>query len=346
MLLRRTLAAALLCALPIAHAFAAEESAVPTVKWVLPWKEGTTLEYASEDLTTKDLGERERTRTTSTATVRIDQVLDKGFVQTWAWRDYHYAVEEGDKAKQAQVRDYIAALQDLVLEVELDAEGSYAGLRNLDRITPRVREATRPMLVAGTEERLAAIADEGKREQARKDTLAQVEAALDRFLAPGVLEVLLARNIQWYNGLSGIDIEPDQDYEAKVELPSPVGGPAIPVTIVFSLSVSEEDPDDMYVVFEQKIDRENAGPAISAIVEGLFGLRLPTGPDAPEMSVVDDGMFVVHRPTGVPEMFESTRTVRMGDRSKVERHRLRLLNGDHEHFWKDEAEAAQGQGAP
>jgi hypothetical protein len=370
MSLRRTLAAALLCALPFAHAFAAElgagttaettarpadgtvaeaaaEAAVaPTVKWVLPWKAGTMLEYASEDLTTKDLGGRERTRSTSTATVRISEVSDEGFVQAWSWRDNNYVVEEGDKAEEAAVREFSAALQDIVLEVQLDADGTYQGLRNLDRITPRLREATLPMISAGMDEKLAAISDEAKREEARKAGQAQVEAILDRMLAPAVVEVMLARNIQWYNALAGIDIEPDQDYEAKLELPSPVGGPAIPVTIVFSLSVSRDDPDDMYVVFEQKIDRGNAGVALSAIVESLFGTKLPAGEDAPEMSIVDDGMFVVHRPTGVPEMFESTRTVKYGERSKVERYRLRLLNGVHEHAWKDEAEGADvAQGA-
>ena len=110
--LRRAFAAVLLCALPIAHAFAAEPAAAPTVKWMLPWTAGTTLEYAYEDLTTKDMGGRERTRSTSTATVRISEVLDKGFVQTWSFRDDRYVVEEGDKAEEAAMRKISAALQD------------------------------------------------------------------------------------------------------------------------------------------------------------------------------------------------------------------------------------------
>ncbi len=203
---------------------------------MLPWQAGTTLEYAYEDLTTKDLDERERTRSTSIATVRIPQVLEKDFVQAWSWRDNLYVVEEGDKAEEAAMRKFSAALQDVVLEVQL------------------------------------------------------------------------TRNIQSFNAFSGIDIEPDQNYEARIELPNPVGGPAVPVTLVFSLSVSKDDPDDMYVVFEQTIDRENAGTALSAIAESLFGTKLPSGKDAPEVSIVDEGMFVVHRPTGVAEMFESTRT--------------------------------------
>ena len=79
---RRTIAAALLCALPIAHVAAAEEeSAAATVQWVLPWADGTLLEYAAEELTTSDVGERQRLRWTSTTTVRTRPGADAGFVQ-------------------------------------------------------------------------------------------------------------------------------------------------------------------------------------------------------------------------------------------------------------------------
>ena len=108
------------------------------------------------------------------------------------------------------------------------------------------------------------------------------------------------------------------------------------MTVTFSASVSEEDPDDMFVAFEQKIDRENGGAAVMAIIEGLLGVALPKDQKKLELSVVDEGLFVVHRPTGVVEMFEATRTVQAGDRSKVERHRLRLTNGEHDHVWLDE----------
>ena len=133
---RRTLAVALLCALPSSYAFAAEEAAAPTVKWMLPWKPGATLEYASEDLTTSDLAERERTRATSTATVRITEALKEGFVQAWSWRDEAYVVEEGDKAKEAQMREFAAAMGNVTLEVELDAAATMR-VRATSRISPR-----------------------------------------------------------------------------------------------------------------------------------------------------------------------------------------------------------------
>lgn len=340
MTFRRTLAVALLCTLPFSHAFAAEEAVAPTIRWVLPWKSGTTLEYVSEDLTTSNVREPERTRTTSTATVRITGALKEGFVQTWSWQDTEFVVEEGDKSREAAMREVAAGLQDVVLDVELDAAGNYARLRNLAQITPRLREAMRPMALLGLDDNLAKIPDATKREEARKSATSQIGAFLDRMLAPALLETMLARNIQWYNGFVGIDIEPDQDYEAKVALPNPMGGEPIPVTLTFSLSVVADDPDDLFVAFEQKLDRGNAGAAVTAIIEGLLGDKLPGDRKPLDISVVDEGLFVVHRPTGVVEMFESTRTVQAGARSKVERHRLRLTNGEHDHVWRDEQNEA------
>ena len=341
MSLRRTLAVALLCAQPFSPVFAAEDAAAPAIKWVLPWKQGTTLEYAWEDLTTNSLNKPERTRSTSTATVRITEASKKSFVQTWSWRDSKHVVEEGDKAAEAAMREFAAAMGDVTLEVELDAEGNYARTRNLAEIAPRLREAMRPLVLAGVESNLARISDADQRAEARKAAMAQIEGYVDRMLAPAVLETLLTRNIQWYNAFVGIDIEPDQDYEAKIELPSPLGGAAIPVTITFSLSVSEDDPDDLVVVFEQKIDRENGGAAVTALLEGLLGTTLPKDQKKLELSIVDEGLFIVHRPSGVVEMFEATRTAQFGDKNKIERHRLRLTNGEHDHVWRDEQPEGQ-----
>ena len=120
--IRRALAAALLCTLPFAHARAAEEAApVETVGWMRPWQPDTLLEYASEDLTTSELGEREVTRATATATVRIAEARQDGYIQAWWWRDAQYAVEAGDKHQEAAMRQFAAAMGDVTLEVDLDA---------------------------------------------------------------------------------------------------------------------------------------------------------------------------------------------------------------------------------
>ena len=57
----------------------------------------------------------------------------------------------------------------------------------------------------------------------------------------------------------------------------------------------------------------------------------------PELSIVDNGVVLFRRSTGVVELLEATRTVRAAGQLKVERRRMRLLDGDHDHGWADDA---------
>lgn len=344
MLARRACAIALLCALPVASVVAAETTAaVPTVKWVLPWKPGTSLVYAMEDTTLETQGgRREHSRTSSTATVRIEQASVDGFVQSWTGTGMRHEVLEGDRSGEALMQQFGKAFEGVALEVELDAAGNYARARNIAELAPRLREA----MLAGAKlgiEREAAKQGEAADEALRSKVMDQVRGMVDRMTAPAVLETLLTRNVQWYNGFVGIDIEPDQAYELVTELPSPFGGPAFPATLTFSLAVSADDPDDLFVTFDQSIDPEKGKAAVIAATRTLVGPELPV--DALEelaFSLQDEGLFVVHRPTGTVEMFETVRTTRFGDREKVERHRMRLTNGEHAHEWRDEEDGTTG----
>lgn len=266
MSLRRTLAAALLCALACSPAFAAEETATPTVKWVNPWKPGTSLDYATEDLTTETEGtKREQTRGTSNTTVTILQASRDGFVQSWTGQDAHYAVIEGDKAKEAFMQRLAQAFEGLSLEVELDAAGNYARARNIAALAPMLREAFLAGAMEGAERELAASRKPAaEADEVRRKVRTMMEAIADRMTAPAPLETMLTRNVQWYNGFVGIDIEPDQNYELETDLPNAFGGPAFPAKLTFSLSVSPDDPDDLYVGFEQAIDPVKGKAAILA----------------------------------------------------------------------------------
>jgi hypothetical protein len=341
--IRRTLAVALLCALPVLPAFAADEAAAtPTIKWVNPWKAGTTLTYATEDTTREtQAGKTDHSRSTSNATVKVTQASTTGFVQVWSWDEGTYDVLEGDKSKEAQMRALGAAFKDVVLEVDLDKDGNYARARNIADIAPRMRTALRAMLLPTIDAEAAKIEDAGKREEKRKELKANIDGIADRIVAPAVLEGLLTRNIQTYNGFVGIDLEPDQEYGLQTQLPNPLGGQPFPATLAVSLSVSEDDPDDIFVGFVQAIDPEKSEAALIAAGEAILGKKLTEAQLKEELnfSVEDEGFFVVHLSTGVVEMFETKRTTKINDKLKVERHRMRLTNGEHEHEWVDE----QGQ---
>ena len=88
---RRTLVVALLSALPMLSAAAADATAPApeTIKWVLPWKDGVSLTYAEDHATTDETKpQRERSRSTSNTVIRITESSADGFVQTWTGSGY------------------------------------------------------------------------------------------------------------------------------------------------------------------------------------------------------------------------------------------------------------------
>ena len=342
---RRLFAAALVCALPFA-AIAAETAEAPaaeTVKWVMPWKAGMSHKYAMEDIETETkAGVRAQQRTRSTVIVRISEAPNGEFVQAWSDEpgSARYEILEGDKSSEAAMRQAMEALADVVIEVGIDKDGNYAGMRNLDDVLPRLRKAMLPVAQSGVDALIdKAEQDPAKREQARKAAAEGIAKGMDTMFAPAVAENLLTRNIQTYNGFFNIDLEPDMAYELETKLPNPFGGDAFPAKMTLSLSVSKDDPEDVFVVFDQAIDPAGMTKTVEALLEKLSGDKAAVEAvkkTLEKLSLVDEGLFVVHRPTGVIEMFETTRTTKADGLEKIERHRQRLLDGEHEHVWKDE----------
>ena len=342
---RRLFAAALVCALPFASLAAetAEAPAAGTVKWVMPWKAGMAHKYAMEDIETETkAGVRAQQRTRSTVNVRIAQAPDGGFVQAWSDEpgSARYEILEGTKTREAAMQKAMQDLADVVIEVGLDKDGNYAGMRNLDDVLPRLRKAMLPVAQSEMDALIEkAEQDPAKREQARKAAAEGIAKGMDTMFAPAVAENLLTRNIQTYNGFFNIDLEPDMAYELETKLPNPFGGDAFPAKMTLSLSVSKDDPEDLFVVFDQAIDPAGMAKTVEAMMEKLGGDKAAvaaTKEALEKLSLVDEGLFVVHRPTGVIEMFETTRTTKVDGLEKIERHRQRLLDGEHDHVWKDE----------
>jgi hypothetical protein len=350
------LALALLCALsaPVLADEAAKPAApaAPKVKWVLPWKPGLALAYATEDTTTEEKdGTTTRTRGTDTTRVRVAAGADGGFVQTWIGEGSKYDLLEGPPSAQAMVegtRAAAAAFEGTPIEVQLAADGTYGGVRNIEPLVAKMRELMKPVIAAGLEAELAKIEDPKKREQARAAAQERVQPRMERLLTPAYVEALLTRQIQDYDGFHGLELEPDQSYEAQTQIPNPLGGAALPAKITFSMSVSEDDPEDLYVAWDMVIDPDKAAQAALAIGEEMAGRKLDKNDkDAlAKLDIADEGIIVVYRPTGVVEMFESTRTTQVpGQSKKVERHRMRLLDGAHDHTWRDAQETAGAEAA-
>ena len=337
------LAAAVLCVLSV-PAFAADDVAAeaPKVKWVLPWKADTALTYEVEDVDTQVRGGKTtRYRTTSTAHVAIKEVKKDGFLQTWKYEGSKFDLLEGDQALRPmfeQVQASAKALEAATLEVKLDKDGMFAGLRNLDAVTRQLHAVMGPVMLVAAEAQVAQIESEQEREAARAKLKADMGGAFDKVFTPAVVEGMVTRRIQDYVGFHGLELEPDQAYELDTELPNPAGGAPFPAKLQFSMSVDEEDPDDLYVSYDMVVDPEKAAAAAMGVAEKLAGRKIDEKDAVKSVDITDEGLFVVHRPTGIVEMFETTRTTKTEGTSKVERHRMRLVDNEHGHYWKDAEE--------
>lgn len=338
----RPFALALACAL-----FAPAASAADEILWQVPWKQGMSLSYATELLTEQEKGtERTKTRATDTTHVRITQASAEGFVQAWTAEKAKIETLAGSDRDARLMQGAMNDTAGMVIEVELDKAGNYVQVYNLEAITPRMRTALRPMALAGVEAGLAEL-PEKERAAAREKAMPQVDAMMERMLQPAILSALLTRTIQTYNAYVGLEAEPGMTYTVDTELPNPVAGKPIPAKLSVTLTVSEEDPDDLFIDYLQVIDSDKAVDALVETGEQILGRKLSDAERKAPMAfdLRDEGFFVVHRQTGVIEMFENTRTQVIDATRKVERNRMRQLDGDHEHVWKDEEDAAAPEAA-
>lgn len=339
--MKHAMGLAALLALPMG-AHAAE-----TVRWVAPWSAMPTLVYETESVTRGvKAGVREHTRAMDTTEISVVQAREDGFRQRWRSSDLAFEVLEGERALEAPTRESMLAFGAEPLEVELSAEGHYLRLHDAPAVASRFRTAMAPAMRAGIE---AAVAQQatapGAAERAQIDR--QVAAVLDRLAEPQVLEAMLGRVLQTYNGFVGVDVEPGAWYELATELPNPLGGTPLPAKLQFLLTVSEDDADDVFLEWNSTVDMGKGGDAMWAIVEKLSGQAIPAQvrdaiPDTIDFR--DEGFFLFRRSSGVIEMFETTRTVKLAGTEKVERQRMRLIEGEHAHTWaaEDTAEPAGG----
>ena len=101
--------------------------------------EARTATYAALiPLTPARLGRRGRTEVLTGVVDDLTGVLDDGFVQTWSFDDSRYEQLEGGDAQEALMQQILESLPDIVLEVELDATGNFAALRNVDQLAAQL----------------------------------------------------------------------------------------------------------------------------------------------------------------------------------------------------------------
>lgn len=332
------LAAAALLALAAPSAWAAEAAKVEHLRWPQPWSVGTTLEYESEgtESETKQ-GVETKSRTTSDTRIRIARKEGEGYVQEWVGTGLRHEVLQGDAAGAAAMADAMKGLEGFAVEVVLDKDGNYLRLGNVDAVGARLREVMAPVMQAAAQASLKEL-DADERAAATSEVDKRMASVLEQMTAPATLEALVGREPSVFNAFIGVDIEPNEWYEAATELDTPLGT-KLPAKLQFVMYASEDDPDDIYLEWNSTIDPVKGLEATWDMVGKMLGTPVTaeqrkTLPD--KVTIADEGFALFRRGTGVTEMYEYTRTVKLGEYTKVERNRMRLRDMDHDHVWKEE----------
>ncbi|MBJ6978903.1 MULTISPECIES: hypothetical protein [unclassified Luteimonas] len=346
---RACVALALLLALAWPGTAGARKNPAPAaaepVRWVAPWHHGVALRYASEDYDVS-VGEagKARSRVTAIETIRITGVLEDGFVQAWSFDDSRYEQLEGDDGQEALMRQILEALPDLVLEVELDATGNFAALRNLDQLADSLRPVLRPAYDAAFERGVLAAGgwpDGAEGEAARARGREFAAGMVERMTRPEVLGALMSRDAQQYNDMFGAELAAGVPYAVDIEIDSPLGGGTLPAQVTLLMQPGAPGSDEATLEWTTRMDREKSAQLALAAAEQMYGIGVSAedrAEVAADMSIVDTGRARFRRSTGVTLMLETQRTVEAAGERRIERRRMRLLDDAHGHAWPDDGE--------
>ena len=296
-----------------ASASAAAETTV--IDLPSPWRNGLHLDYASESRldATDAAGTRERTRVTDTTTVTVVRV-GESVVQEWTSRNAVFEALEGDPAKAATQRATMAALEGFVLRLTVDADRNVR-LDNLDAVAERLRPVARQVMTRQAEAAVAKM-PEAEREAARARLPSRVEAVLAPVTAPAALDPVIGRQPRAFLAHVGESLEPRRRVVRDIDLPLPDGG-TVPAKLTTQLVPDPAHRNHAIVRWRAVPDRDRAA-------------QLPA-----DVVVEDAGFVLIDRRDGVVELFEDTRTVGQGAATRVERQRMRLTSGSHDHAWAD-----------
>jgi hypothetical protein len=309
----------LLFAAPLAQA---------TISLPVPWKEGMQLRYRSQSSNEKTKGKlHTRIQTQDQIEVSILEAGAQGFVQQWKSLAPEVAVTgDGDQvaAERKVAQALVARFRSLPMQAQLDARGSYSGLRNWEQLGGAMREVMLPALV----EQNAARKDLAGTK--KEELQAMLAPALDRLTTQQAVNASLGRQVAIYNYFTAANIPRGKPLTYQDNLPSPWSGDVIPSRGSFEITQVDDKAGTVTIHWQQGIDPVKGKDAVWKIV-GTLGVRRSdgAGPDGLPKGLVlkDEATVVIERATGVPLRLEHRREVAMGTASSVNRWVFEKVSG-------------------
>ena len=308
---------------------AAPTLAAEHVRMPVPWRTGMTLVYDTESIHREKNAEGSGSRRVTDRTeVRVDEAGRKGHVLVWTTRDSRVEAIDGDRSTTDLMAPMLEKLDGLPVAVELDRDGRYRRVRNLEEVADRVRTAIRPLLEANLEKTLG----QGGSKVAKYDrgvALAEARERLDGAMAQIItldgVEHVSSSQMKTFSAFVGMSLEVGKRYRDATPIESPMEGKPLPGQREYVVEIDREDANLARIRWTHALDTTGDAAAQWRLVEELTG-EAPTGAGAPkDLSLREEGVLVFRRDTGTIERAETVNTSRYGrQHDEHERHRMRL----------------------
>jgi len=284
----------------------------------LPWQQGQTVRYQSSSVQEKvRAGQRERTETREISVLEIVEANEKGFLQVWRSESPSVTVG-GDGDDIAGKRDVAQQLTkrfaSLSLQAELDAQGSYTGIRNWQELGAALREVMLPFMVRQARARPElAKADEA--------TLrGSITPVLQRMTTQAAVNSTLGKQVAIYNFFTAPKLTPGKPVSYRDTMPSPWSADILPTTGSFELSGVDEKAGTVSIRWRQSIDPVKGAAVVRKMVEAITGAAPPrqaAGSLPKGLVLSDQATVVLDRKSGLPLSLLHRREVALGDSSSV-----------------------------
>lgn len=302
------------------------------VEWPLPWARGVSLDYddtSERIIEVKGVGNR--VVTTGVTRIRVIGEDAQGFVQSWTTLDSDTRYEEVSDTGQLMLQELTASMGSMPLEVRLAADGTYAGIANLDAVHKRFGAVAKPQF-----ERI--LANGGK--PMAVGVRAGLQNVFDLLTTRPVLEMQLSILPAAYNFVSRGGLALEHEYQYQDQGPNPQGGEAYPMTGRMTLHKDELHEGWLMMEWSLGIDREKGGEILAIAARDLLGgtFLVDGGKEAQDaitqmagnIDIGSSTRFRIDPATGIIQWMQLVQRKRVGDRNEVRTTTLTLRKDKYE----------------
>lgn len=302
---------AIIAALALASPAAAQDAAV--VALPLDWTVGEThkVEMTKEKERLRGGKRQHRGQAVTPVATEVLRKDKDGYVLRWTYGRTRFVGIKMDALGEKLAN----IVENLKLDLRIDAQGSVAGLENRAEIGRHYKSASD-----------AAI--DWMLQQGLPDaTINQLGAVLEKMSEPASVEAVAMREPALFFMAFGGAYRAGESYEFEDTIPNPWGQTAFPTKAKIYLQSADPKAGTAAVGWKQAFDRDKAGPALEQTMRAL-GIPVPKdGNLFTGLSISDDALWIFDTKTGwmMSGSWQRSMTIN-GTLASVERIKFRNLD--------------------